>query len=99
MTTSDIDPLRVTRRDRNIAAKNWIKLGFYIPSILFNSYCSSTIPILLGIQFCSIHLKTLLHLEVVHPLVGFMLFYVSSTLVHEVGRGLSCSHDQPQQQA
>jgi hypothetical protein len=50
---------------------------------------AASLPLLLGVQFCSIHLKTPLHLEVLHPLVGFMLFYVSSTLVHEVGRSLS----------
>ncbi|MGL5075528.1 MAG: DUF6220 domain-containing protein, partial [Waterburya sp.] len=37
-------------------------------------------------QFCSIHLKTPLHLEVLHPLIGFTLFYVSSSLVHQVSR-------------
>jgi Family of unknown function (DUF6220) len=38
--------------------------------------------VLLGFQFGSIHLKTPLHLEVLHPLVGFSLLYVSSSLVH-----------------
>lgn len=45
-----------------------------------------SLPVLLGIQFCTIHLKTPLHLEVLHPLIGFTLFYVSSSLVHWVGR-------------
>jgi hypothetical protein len=43
-----------------------------------------SLPMLLGFQFGSIHLKTPLHLEVLHPLVGFSLLYVSSSLVHAV---------------
>jgi hypothetical protein len=49
------------------------------------SLCAS-LPVLLGLQFCSIHLKTPLHLEILHPLIGFTLFYVSSSLVHHVSR-------------
>lgn len=48
-----------------------------------------SLPVLLGLQFASIHLKTPLHLEVLHPLIGFMLFYVSLSLVHHVSRALS----------
>lgn len=47
---------------------------------------AASLPVLLGLQFCSIHLKTPLHLEVLHPLIGFTLFYVSSSLVHRVSR-------------
>ena len=47
---------------------------------------AASLPVLLGLQFCSIHLKTPLHLEVVRPLIGFTLFYVSSSLVHRVSR-------------
>ena len=47
---------------------------------------TASLPVLLGLQFCSIHLKTPLHLEVLHPLIGFTLFYVSSSLVHRVSR-------------
>jgi hypothetical protein len=47
---------------------------------------AASLPMLLGIQFGSIHLKTPLHLEVLHPLIGFTLFYVSSSLVHRVSR-------------
>lgn len=47
---------------------------------------TASLPVLLGLQFCSIHLKTPLHLEVLHPLIGFTLFYVSSSLVHQVSR-------------
>lgn len=45
-----------------------------------------SLPVLLALQFCSIHLKTPLHLEVLHPLMGFTLFYVSSNLVHRISR-------------
>lgn len=47
---------------------------------------AASLPVLLGLQFCSIHLKTPLHLEVLHPLIGFTLFYVSSSLVHRLSR-------------
>lgn len=47
---------------------------------------AASLPVLLGLQFCSIHFKTPLHLEVLHPLIGFTLFYVSSSLVHRVWR-------------
>lgn len=50
---------------------------------------ATSLPVLLGIQFCSIHLKTPLHLEILHPLIGFSLFNVSSTLVHRVWRSIS----------
>ena len=47
---------------------------------------AASLPVLLTLQFCSIHLKTPLQLEVLHPLIGFTLFYVSSSLVHRVSR-------------
>lgn len=47
---------------------------------------TASLPVLLGFQFFSIHLKTPLHLEVLHPLIGFTLFYLSSNLVHRVSR-------------
>lgn len=40
-----------------------------------------SLPVLLGLQFCSIHLKTSLHLEVLHPLIGFTLFYEPIPLI------------------
>lgn len=43
-----------------------------------------SLPMLLGLQFASIHLKTPFHLEVLHPLIGFSLLYVSSSLVHRL---------------
>lgn len=45
-----------------------------------------SLPVLLALQFCTIHLKTPLHLEILHPLIGFTLFYISSSLVHRVSR-------------
>ena len=49
---------------------------------------AASLPVLLGLQFCSIHLKTPLHLEILHPLIGFTLLYVSSSLVHRLSREL-----------
>ena len=50
---------------------------------------ATSLPVLLGLQFCSIHLKTPLHLEILHPLIGFTIGYVSATLVHRVWRSIS----------
>ncbi|MGF1481687.1 MAG: DUF6220 domain-containing protein [Cyanophyceae cyanobacterium] len=50
---------------------------------------ATSLPVLMGLQFCSIHLKTPLHLEILHPLIGFTLVYVSSTLVHRVWWSIS----------
>lgn len=57
----------------------------------------ASLPVLLGLQFISIHLKSPLHLEILHPLIGFSLLYVSSSLVHEVWRNLSPKHQQNKQ--
>ena len=54
---------------------------------------AASLPVLLGLQFSSIHLKSL-HLEVLHPLIGFALFYVSSSLLHWEWRILSPSNHQ-----
>ncbi|WP_316435667.1 DUF6220 domain-containing protein [Leptolyngbya sp. NK1-12] len=43
---------------------------------------ASSLPILLILQFLTIHLKSPLPLGVVHPLTGFLLFSTSTTLVH-----------------
>jgi hypothetical protein len=53
---------------------------------------AASLPVLLGIQFASIHLKSPLHLDILHPLIGFSLLYVSSSLVHRVWRSLSPNH-------
>lgn len=55
---------------------------------------AASLPVLLGIQFASIHLKSPLHLEILHPLIGFSLLYVSSSLIHRVWRSLSPNHQQ-----
>jgi copper chaperone CopZ len=49
---------------------------------------TASLPVLLGLQFLTIHLKTPIPLAVVHPLIGFTLFSVSTTLVHRVNRFL-----------
>ena len=48
-----------------------------------------SLPILLGFQFASINFRSPAHLEILHPLVGFMLVYISSSLVHNVWRSFS----------
>ena len=58
---------------------------------------TAILPVLLGLQFVSIHLKSPLHLEILHPLMGFSLLYVSSSLVHRVGLSLSPNHQQNEQ--
>jgi hypothetical protein len=60
-------------------------------------HLATSLPVLLGLQFSSIHLKTPLHLEVLHPLIGFALLYVSSSLVHHISRTLSSSNYQNNQ--
>ncbi|HEY9698784.1 MAG TPA: DUF6220 domain-containing protein [Trichocoleus sp.] len=55
---------------------------------------TASLPVLLGLQFCSIHLKSSFHLEVLHPLIGFALLYISSSLVHRVWRSLSTTPQQ-----
>ncbi len=52
-------------------------------------YFSASLPLLIGLQIASIHLKSPLHLEVLHPLIGFTLLYVSSSLVHATSRTVS----------
>ncbi|MBD1912848.1 hypothetical protein H6F91_20000 [Leptolyngbya sp. FACHB-8] len=54
-----------------------------------------SLPILLGLQFLTIHGQLLLPvpLAIFHPLLGFSLFSVSSTLVHRVGHLLFPAQD------
>lgn len=42
-----------------------------------------SLPILLILQFLTIHLKSAIPLGVLHPLIGFTLFSVSTSLVHK----------------
>ncbi|MEG4088342.1 DUF6220 domain-containing protein [Microcoleus sp. Pol12B4] len=58
---------------------------------------TTSLPVLLGLQFASIHLKSPLHLEILHPLIGFTLLYVSSSLVHHISRTLSSTNYQNNQ--
>jgi hypothetical protein len=57
-------------------------------------HLAASLPLLLGLQFSSIHLKSPLHLEVLHPLIGFALLYVSSSLVHRTGHIFSPTNHQ-----
>jgi hypothetical protein len=63
--------------------------SFVIPFSSQIQRLTGSLAVLLGLQFISIHLKPPIHLEVLHPLIGFALFYVSSSLVHRVWRNLS----------
>ncbi len=45
-----------------------------------------SLPVLLGLQFLTIHLKAPLPLAVLHPLIGFTLLSVSTALVHRTQR-------------
>ncbi|MEG4627703.1 DUF6220 domain-containing protein [Microcoleus sp. w1-18aA5] len=60
-------------------------------------HLAASLPVLLGLQFASIHLKTPLHLEILHPLIGFTSLYVSSSLVHSISRTLSPTNYQNNQ--
>lgn len=55
---------------------------------------TSSLPLLLGLQFLTIHLETPIPLAVLHPLIGFTLFSVSTTLVHRVWRFISAKPDE-----
>jgi hypothetical protein len=63
--------------------------SFIIPFSSQIQRLTASLAVLLGLQFISIHLKTPMHLEILHPLIGFSLFYISSSLVHRVWRNLS----------
>lgn len=81
---------------RGYSGLSFLLLGwsFIIPVPPQIRRLTASLPLLLGFQFCSIHFKSPLHLEVLHPLIGFGLLYVSSSLVHRVGRNLSATHQQ-----
>ncbi|MBD1996927.1 hypothetical protein H6G00_09885 [Leptolyngbya sp. FACHB-541] len=55
---------------------------------------TASLPVLLGLQFLTIHLKTPVPLAIAHPLIGFTLFSVSTTLVHRVSRFLFPKEDE-----
>lgn len=54
---------------------------------------TTSMPVLLALQFLTIHLKSPLPLGVLHPLLGFTLFSTSTTLVHRVWRIVSDRSD------
>ncbi|MEH1835344.1 MAG: DUF6220 domain-containing protein [Nostoc sp.] len=55
---------------------------------------TASIPVLLGLQFLTIHLKTSFPLAVFHPLIGFSLFSISTTLVHQISHIVFPKHNQ-----
>ncbi|MBD2018807.1 cation transporter [Leptolyngbya sp. FACHB-36] len=50
---------------------------------------AASLPVLLGLQFLTIHLNAPIPLSILHPLIGFTLFSSSTTLVHRVWRIIS----------
>lgn len=53
-----------------------------------------SLPVLLGLQFVTIHLKFTLPLGILHPLIGFALFSASTSLVHRVWQIIKPSVDE-----
>ncbi len=76
---------------RGYSLLSLILLGwaFWLPCCSRIRGLTVSLPLLLGLQFFTIHVKTPLHLDILHPLVGFTLFSISSTLVHRAWRLLS----------
>lgn len=62
--------------------------AWYLPLPQRIKTLATGLPILLGLQFLTIHLRMPLAipvpLAVVHPLIGFSLFSASTTLVHRM---------------
>jgi Family of unknown function (DUF6220) len=61
--------------------------GYWIPMPQRVRMLTLSLPILLGLQFLTIHtqLSLPISLAIFHPLLGFSLFSASTTLVHRVG--------------
>lgn len=55
---------------------------------------TASMTVLLGLQFLTIHLKAPIPLAIAHPLIGFALFSVSTTLVHRVNHFLFPREDE-----
>ncbi|MBN4001091.1 DUF6220 domain-containing protein [Nostoc sp. LPT] len=53
---------------------------------------TASLPVLLGLQFLTIHLHSL-PLAVFHPLIGFSLFSISTTLVHRTSHIVFPNHN------
>ncbi|RCJ22009.1 hypothetical protein A6770_04120 [Nostoc minutum NIES-26] len=74
----------------------WLVRGYSILSIILLVWVflipfpprvqrlTASIPVLLGLQFLTIHLKTSFPLAIFHPLIGFSLLSISTTLVHRI---------------
>ncbi|MBD2567518.1 DUF6220 domain-containing protein [Anabaena lutea] len=69
----------------------WVFLIPFPPRV---QHLTASMPVLLGLQFLTIHLKTSFPLAVFHPLIGFSLFSISTTLVHRTSRILFPNHNQ-----
>ncbi|WP_375514387.1 DUF6220 domain-containing protein [uncultured Nostoc sp.] len=55
---------------------------------------TTSLPVLLGLQFLTIHLQTSFPLAVFHPLIGFSLFSISTTLVHRTSHIVFLNYNQ-----
>ncbi|MGF2034300.1 MAG: DUF6220 domain-containing protein [Nostoc sp. CmiVER01] len=69
----------------------WVYLMRFPPKV---QRLTASIPVLLGLQFLTIHLKTPFPLAVFHPLIGFSLFSISTTLVHRTSQIVFPNHNQ-----
>ncbi|MEH2139077.1 DUF6220 domain-containing protein [Nostoc sp.] len=69
----------------------WVFLMPFPPRV---QRLTATIPVLLGLQFLTIHLKTSFPLGVFYPLIGFSLFSISTTLVHRTSHIVFPNHNQ-----
>ena len=69
----------------------WVFLMPFPPRV---QRLTAGIPVLLGLQFLTIHLKTSFPLAVFHPLIGFSLFSISTTLVHRTSYIVFPKHNQ-----
>ena len=75
---------------RSYSGVSLLLLGgaWYLPLPQRIKALATGLPILLGLQFLTIHLRMPLSvpvpLSVLHPLIGFSLFSVSTTLVHRM---------------
>lgn len=69
----------------------WVFLMPFPPRV---QRLTAGIPVLLGLQFLTIHLKTSFPLAVFHPLIGFSLFSISTTLVHRTSHIVFPNHNQ-----
>ena len=69
--------------------------AYWIPFSKRIKALTTSFPILLGLQFLTIHLQTPLPvpLAILHPLIGFSLFSASATLVHRVWHVVAAQKD------